>query len=153
MYSYTEVLPRTFLATTGIRSWSHEDIFSKEPVRRMIIAMAANQAYLGTNRTNLFHPQKFNLSQIVIYKNGQPIVGIPVSTTFNHSIYFITLKALDFLDKGGHGITLDNYPIHFFLDFDLTSTQETSHDLIHPELTNCSISVQFTFGGALASNV
>ena len=42
VYHYTEVLPRTFLATTGIRSWSHEDIFSKEPVRRMIIAMATN---------------------------------------------------------------------------------------------------------------
>ena len=55
VYCYTEVLPRTFLATTGIRSWSHEDIFSKEPVRRMLIAMATNQAYFGTNRTNPFH--------------------------------------------------------------------------------------------------
>ena len=70
VYRYTEVLPRTFLATTGTRSWSHEDIFSKEPVRRMVIAMATNQAYLGTNRTNPFHYQKFNLSQIVVYRNG-----------------------------------------------------------------------------------
>ena len=29
LYRYTEVLPRTFLSTTGIRSWSHEDVFSK----------------------------------------------------------------------------------------------------------------------------
>ena len=42
VYRYTEVLPRTFFATTGIRSWSHEDIFSKEPLRRMVIAMATN---------------------------------------------------------------------------------------------------------------
>ena len=62
VYRYTEVLPRTFLATTGIRSWSHEDIFSKKPVRRMIVAMATNQAYIGTNCTNHFHYQKFNLS-------------------------------------------------------------------------------------------
>ena len=27
MYCYTEVLPRTFLDTTGKRSWSYEDIF------------------------------------------------------------------------------------------------------------------------------
>ena len=66
VYRYTEVLPRTFLATTGIRNWSQEDIFSKEPVRRMVIAMATKQAYLGTNRTNPFHYQKFNLSQIVV---------------------------------------------------------------------------------------
>ena len=150
---YTEVLPQTFLATTGIRSWSHEDISSKEPVRRMIIAMATNQTYLETNQTNPFHYQKFNLSQIVVYTNGQPIVGTPVSTTFNHSIYFNTLEAFDFLDKDGHGITLDKYPHHFILAFDLTSTQEASHHFIHPELTNCSISVQLTFDGALAANV
>ena len=115
--------------------------------------MATNQAYLGTNRTNPFHYQKFNLSQIVVYRNGQPIVGTLVSTTFNHRIYFNTLEALDFLDKSVQGITLDNYPNHFIMAFDLTSTQETSHDFIHPELTNCSISVQLTFVGALATNV
>ena len=93
------------------------------------------------------------MSQIVVYRNGQPIVGTPVSTTFNDRIYFNTLEALDFLDKGGLGITLDNYPNHFILALDLTSTQEASHDFIHPELTNCSISVQLTFDGALAANV
>ena len=88
----------------------------------MIIAMATNQAYLGTNCTNPFHYLKFNLSQIVVYRNGQLIVGTLVSTTFNHRIYFNTLETLDFLDKGGHGITLDNYPNHFILVFNLTST-------------------------------
>ena len=84
VYRCMEVLPENFLATTGVRSWSHEKVFSKEPVRRKIIAMATNQAYLGTNRTNLFHYQKFNLSQIVVYRNGKPIVGTRVSTSFNH---------------------------------------------------------------------
>ena len=115
--------------------------------------MATNQAYLGTNCTNPFHYQKFNLSQIVVYRNAQPIVGTPVSLNFNHRIYFNTLEALNFLDKGGHGITLDNYPNHFILAFDLTSTQEASHDFFHPELTNCSFSVQLTFDGAFAANV
>ena len=99
--------------------------------------MATNQAYLGTNCNNPFHYKKFNLSQIVVYRNGQPIVQTPVSTTFNHRIDFNNLDALDFLDKGGHGITLDNYHNHFFLLFDLTSTQEASHNFIHPELANC----------------
>ena len=135
MFHYTDVLARTFLATIGIRNWSHEDISSKEPVRRMIIAMATNQAYRGTNRTNPFHYQKFNLGQIVVYRNGQPSIGSPVLTHFNHRIYFNTLEDLDFLDKSGHGITLDNYPNHFILAFDLTSTQEASLNFIHPELT------------------
>ena len=57
--------------------------FSKEPVRRMIIAMATNQACLGPNHTNPFQYQKFNLSQIVVYRNSKLIVGTPVSTAFN----------------------------------------------------------------------
>ena len=42
---------------------------------------------------------------------------------------------------------------HFNRAFDLTSTQEASHDFIHPELTNYSISVDLTFSRALAHNV
>ena len=116
----------------------------------MIIALATNQAYLGTNRTNPFHYQKLNFSQIVLYRNGQPIVGTPA--TFNHRIDFNTLEALDFLDKGEHGIALDNYPKNIVLAFDSNSTQEASHDFTNPEHTNCSILVQLTFDGALAAN-
>ena len=37
--------------------------------------------------------------------------------------------------------------------FDLTSTQQASHDFIHPEITNCSISIELKFSAALAHNV
>ena len=149
VYRYTKVLPRNFfLATKGMRSLRHEDISSEEPEQRLDIAMATNQESLGTNRANPFHYQKYNLSQIVVFRNGQPIVGMPVSTKFNRRIYFITLEASDFLDKGVHGITLDNFPNYLVLTFDLTSTQEASHDFIHPEFTNCSILVQPTFDEA-----
>ena len=126
-----------FLAKTAIRIWSLEDIFLKEPVRRMVIAMATIQAHIGTNLTNPFHCQNFNLSQIVVYRDGEPIVGTLVSKTFIHRIYFNTLEALDFLDKGWHGKIRDNYPNHCILSFDSTSTQEASQVFIHPKLTNC----------------
>ena len=61
VYRHAEVSPRTFVATAVFRSWSQEDIFSKKPVQRMIIAISTNQSYLGTNRTNPFHYQKYNL--------------------------------------------------------------------------------------------
>ena len=153
VYRFNEVLPRTFLATAGVRSWRQEDVFSKEPVRRLVLAMTTNAQYLGTNVTNPFHYQKFDLSQIVIYRNGQPIVGTPMSTTIDKRVYFNTLEALDFLDKGGHGISLGEYPDHYIMAFDLTSTQEASHEFIHPELTNCSISVELTFATDLTNNV
>ena len=103
----------------------------------MIIAMTTNRAYLGTNRTTPFHYQKFGVSQIFIYRNGLPIVGTPISTVSNQRLYFNTLETLDFLDKGGSAISLSDYRNHFIMTLDLTSTQEASHDFIHPEMTNC----------------
>ena len=37
--------------------------------------------------------------------------------------------------------------------FDLTSTEEASHDYIRPELTNASLSVELKFSVALGDNV
>ena len=37
--------------------------------------------------------------------------------------------------------------------FDLTSTQQASHDFFHPELTNGSISIELKFSSALANNI
>ena len=105
--------------------------------------MSTNQSYLGTNGTKPFHYQRFNLNEKVMYRNGLPVVGTPFSTTSDQRVCFNMLQALNFLDKGDHGIPLAGYPIHFVLAFDLTSTQEASHDFIHPELTKWSISFQF----------
>ena len=43
-----------FLATAGVQSWRQEDVFAKESVRRMIVAMSINEAYLGTEGQTLF---------------------------------------------------------------------------------------------------
>ena len=153
IYNYIEVVPKTFLATAGVQSWRQEDVFAKEPVRRMIVAMSINEAYLGTNRTNPFHYQKFGLNEIIVYRNGLPIAGTPISTSDNKRIYYNTLEALDFVLNTSHGISLANYDNHYIMAFDLTSTQEASHDFIHPELTNCTISLVLKFDAGLGNNV
>ena len=106
MYNYIEVLQRTFLATIGVQSRRQEDVFAKEPVRRTIVAMSTNEAYLGTNRSNPFHYQKFRLNEIIVYVNGLPIAGTPVSTTDNKRAYYNRLEALDFVYNNSHGISL-----------------------------------------------
>ena len=70
----------------------------------MIVAMSTNEAYLGTNRSNPFHYQKFRLNEIIVYRNGLPITGTPISTTDNKRIYINTLEALDFVFNNSHGI-------------------------------------------------
>ena len=99
IYNYIEVVQKTFLATAGVQSWRQEDVFAKEPVRRMIVAMSINEAYLGTNRTNPFHYQKFGLNKIIVYRTSLLIAGTPISTSDNKRNYYNTLEALDFFLK------------------------------------------------------
>ena len=61
------------------------------------------------------------------------------------------MAALAYVENG-HGIPLTNFPNHYIMVFDLTSTQEATHDFIHPELTNSSISVELKFDADLAAN-
>ena len=54
--------------------------------------------------------------------------------------------------ENGHGIPLSEFQNHYIMVFDLTSTQEATHDFIHPELTNASISVELKFKTSLTAN-
>ena len=76
----------------------------------------------------------------------------PISTADDKLLYFNTISDLAYIDNG-HGISLTDYPNHFIMVFDLTSTQQASHDFIHPELINCSISVELKFSVALPNNI
>ena len=66
-YPYFETLTKTFLASTGLHSWKQEDIFAREPIRRLAICLNTNEAFLGNNMQNPFHFQKFDLEQIYIF--------------------------------------------------------------------------------------
>ena len=151
MYRYNEVIPKSFLAQAGQRSWKHEDIFTKEPIRRLIIALSASENFLGTNNVNPFHFQKLGLEEVTVYRNGFPTAGTPIRTSNDKRIYFNSMAALAYVENG-HGIPLTNFPNHYIMVFDLTSTQEATHDFIHPELTNSSISVELKFDADLAAN-
>ena len=62
------------------------------------------------------------------------------------------MAALAYVENGD-GIPLTDFPEHYIMVFDLTSTQEATHDFIHPELTNSSSSVELKFGAALPNNI
>ena len=152
MYRYIEVISKAFLAIAGQQSWKQEDIFTKEPIRRLIIAMSASAAFIGTNTENPVSYRKFGLNEITVYRNGFATAGTPMSTRDDKRLYFNSMGALAFIENG-HGISLTDFPRHYIMVFDLTSTQEATHDFIHPELTNSSLSVELKFGAALANNI
>ena len=44
-YLYLETITKTFLASTGFQSWKQEDVFSREPIRRLAICLNINEAF------------------------------------------------------------------------------------------------------------
>ena len=88
-YPYLESLKKIFLASTGLHSWKQEDIFAREPIRRLVICLNKNEAFLGNNRQNPFHFQKFNLEQIYVYRNGLPVADNPISTVDDKRLFFV----------------------------------------------------------------
>ena len=102
-YPYFETITKTFLASAGLHSWKQEDIFSREPIRRLAICLNTNEAFLGNNRLNPFHYRKFGLEQIYIYRNGLPVADSPISTDDDKRLYFNTISELAYIDNG-HGI-------------------------------------------------
>ena len=143
MYRYNEVITKTFLATAGQRSWKHEDIFTKEPIRRLIVLLCRSNAFIGTNNINPYHYQKFDLSEITVYRNGFATAGTPMLTNDNKRLYYNSMSALAYVENG-HGIPLSDFAHHFIMVFDLTSTQEATHS---------SLSVELKFDTGLPNNI
>ena len=152
IYRYNELSTKTFLATKGQQSWKHEDILTKETITRVIVALCVGTLFISTNTANPFRYQKFGLREITISRNGFATTGAPMSTTDNKRLYFNSMSALAFVENG-HGISLSEFANHYIMVFDLTSTQEATHDFIHRELTNSSSSAELKFVAALAHNV
>ena len=87
MYRYSEVTTKTFLATAGQRSWKHKDIFTKEPIKRLIVALCRSNAFIGTNNINPYHYQTFDLSEITVYRNEFATAGTPMLTNDIKRLY------------------------------------------------------------------
>ena len=148
IYPYIESLNKSFIIQAGQNCFIKENIFGTEPIRRLTLCMVKNSLFRSTplNETP-FSYQKFNLQRIEIQRgNGVPLAGTPLDTTNIVRLYYNTITALGF-----NGIKLEDYEDnHFFLVFDLTSTEEASKNFtLFPELTGSSLTLKLYFEKAL----
>ena len=114
--------------------------------------MVKNSLFRSTplNET-LFSYQKFNLQRVEIQReNRVPLAGTPLDTTNNVRLYYNTITALGFKEKS-NGIKLEDYEDnHFFLFFDLTSTEDASKNItLFLEFTGSSLTLKLYFEEAL----
>ena len=96
----------------GQQSWKHEDIFTKEPIRRLIIALRAGDAFIGNNTVNPFNYQKLGLREITVFRNGFATAGSQKSAIDNKRLYYNSMSALAYVENG-HGILLSEFSNHF----------------------------------------
>ena len=93
--------------------------------------MNTNTAFTGSFTENPFWYQQFDLRQIRILRNGQPIVKF--DTADNFCLYMTTMKAMNFQDDI-LSIPIDDFKDHYVLVFDLNSMQDDTENFHHPEL-------------------
>lgn len=152
IYPYIESLNKSFIIQAGQNCFIKENVFGTEPIRRLTLCMVKNSLFRSTPMNESpFSYEKFNLQRVEIQRgNGVPLAGTPLDTTNNVRLYYNTITALGF-NKSGNGIQLEDYEDnHFFLVFDLTSTEEASRNLtLFPELTGSSLTLKLYFEKAL----
>ena len=119
-----------------------ENIFNIVPSRRVAIALNTNSAFTGSFTENPFWHQQFDLGQIRIPEEGQPIVDI--DTADNCCLYVTTMKGLNFQDDIP-SIPLDDFKDHYVLAFDLTSMQDATENCHYPELIGEPLRLELNF--------
>ena len=99
---------------------------------------------MGTETENPFHFREFDLKSVNVFRNDYPITGTPLLTDDNKNIYMNSIEALAFRSHG-HGVPVDECSKNNVLVFNLTSTQQASHDYLYRELTKGVISIELRF--------
>ena len=141
-FKYLETLAKTFIIPARQNRFTQENIFNNAPVRRLAIAMNTNSAFFGSHTENPFWYQQFDLGQIRILREGQPIVDF--DATDNCRLYVTTMEAMKFQDDIP-SIPIDNFKDHYVLVFDLTSIQDATENCHYPELVGEPLRPELNF--------
>ena len=130
IYTYTERLNKSFIIQAGQNCFVKENVFGTDPIRRLTLCMVKISLFRSTPLNHSpFTCQKLSLERVELQRgNGFSLAATPLNI----------IKLDDFEDN------------HFFLVFNLTSTEEASKSLtLFPELTGSKMTLKLYFSKAL----
>ena len=104
--------------------------------------MNTNSAVTGSFAEHPFWYQQFELTQIKIFRGGQPIVDFDAAD--NCHLYVTKKKAMNFQDDIP-SIPIDNFKDHYIPVFDLTSMQDATENCHYPELVGEALRLELNF--------
>ena len=144
IYPFIQNFNKSFIIQAGQNSFVKENVFGTESIRWLTLCKVKNLLFRRTTlKYSPFSYQKFNLQRVEIQRgNGVPLAGTPMDTSYNACwailkvrLWYNTVTAFG-LNENRNGIKLEDLEDnHFFLVFDLTTTEEASRSLtLLPEL-------------------
>ena len=141
-YNYLEILEKIIIIPARQNQFLQENIFNNAPIRRVAIAMNTNSAFTGSFTKNPFWYQQFDLRQIRILRERQPIVDF--DTADNCRLYVTTMKAMNF-QNDLPSIPIDDFKNHYVQVFDLTSMQDATDNCHYLELIGEPLRLELKF--------
>lgn len=109
--------------------------------------MCHNGQFSGELTNSPFAYQQFDLNKISISRGGNPIVELNAENLLNR-LYRTTLtEGFKFDNTCSPGITIETFPNHFVLCFDLTPTKE-AHKVLRFKSLASSVNLELGFSKA-----
>lgn len=160
-YPYKKSIIKMYNLAKGLLNISLENMFSGTRPDRLYVAFVSSQAVAGDFTKNPYNFQHFNITEIALYTDGNPVGNSPIKLNFNDvngsSIVsaYVNLfhNASKWLFDGGNAISRQQFAEggNVIFCFDLEPTFEQGEYITLLKQGNVRIEVQF--GTALPETV
>lgn len=159
IYPFTRREMLTLTIPQGTTLFTKENLFRGQLGVRYFFAMVNAAAYQGTIATSPFYFQHFNINEIQLLENGQPIAEGPVKMNFTNKTRVVNAYHLLLESIGAIGDRAMTPPLtlNHFCDghsiFCFTRSPDLVHGLNHLPNQSGNLTLQMNFSAALPSAI
>ncbi|KAK7576271.1 hypothetical protein V9T40_012557 [Parthenolecanium corni] len=159
-YPITRVETKVATISTGLASFSCNNIIMGQIPKRIIIGFVSNRTYNGDFTNNPYNFEHFQLNHLCLYVDGQQVPSKPLQPDYANNIYsecyntLFTGTDIFYGNSYNHNITKEDYIGGYTLyAFDLTSDLSASNNGHWNLIRHGSIMVDLKFAVPLAEAV
>ena len=154
--NHTELL--TYTVPKGQNSYIKDKLFTDLSPKMIMIAMVDNDAFNGNYAKNPFHFKQYDLTRLVLSRDGKSIPGYALEPNFTdkHYLrsYMQTMNALGYWNTDDtNGLTFKEWAGGYLIyAFDLTPDKEISSGCLHANVGN-NLRLELNFANALPNTI
>ena len=101
----------TYTVAAGMKSTSHDNLFSGISPKVLIVGLVSNESFNGTYKTNPFKFEHFNLTSATLYVNGDPLTyKLDFANKICKRAYVAMFQSLNMLNTDeSNGLTYEKW--------------------------------------------